>query len=690
MKREIRMRYPFHLSPVALAVGMCCHSGSASAATLDEMVVTGSRVEESLFELPQAGSVLTREEMEEMIYRTTPEALTHQPGVTVQKTAHGHGSPFIRGLTGPQVVILVDGVRLNNSTFRFGPNQYLNTIDPGAIERIEVIRGPSSVLYGSDALGGVINIITRKRRDFEAARDVDAEVGAVYGSADDEKTGRVSVEGNVERFGYLANGSYRDFDNLEGGGDIGEQLHTGYEEYHANLALSYKLQGGRVDLVVQQTEQMNVPRTDKFVNDNQSQIFDPQEHTSVALHWDTRVGSGLADRLKGSLSYQRQYEVLDRFDIGDTQFRHYEDDVRTTGLNLQADKLMAGSHLLSYGMEYYADDVDSSRVDTEFGVATVKRGNFPDGSEYTRLGLFLQDQIALSARSELTLGVRYDRNELDTVLVNYGAFNPDYDDISGSIRWSGLITDDTRLFASVSQGFRAPSLDDVAVLRETNQDIDAPSPNVESEHSINYELGIKVNKPRWQGTATAFWSDLDDLIERGPGTYLGLNFIDDNGNGIQDADELSVNQKFNVGEAKIYGVELDGSVRVTGAWTAYGNFTWLRGENETDNEPVSRIPPMRALLGARWQPAGSAYWVEPFVELVDNQDRLSARDQGDARIPPGGTPGYGTLNLHAGWGDGVQSLNVALNNLGDKAYKTHGSGVFGPGREIKLSYTRRF
>lgn len=684
------MRHSATPGPVALAVGLSCMFGNASAVSLDEIVVTGSRVEETLFDLPQAGSVLTREELEDKIYRTTPEALTHQPGVTVQKTAHGHGSPFIRGLTGPQVVILVDGVRLNNSTFRFGPNQYLNTIDPAAIERIEVVRGPGSVLYGSDALGGVINIITRKRGDFEAVQDVDAQVGALYGSADDEKTGRVSVEGNLERFGYWANGSYRDFDNLEGGGDIGEQQHTGYEEYHANLALSYQLQNGRVDLVVQQTEQMNVPRTDKFINDNQSQVFDPQEHSSVALHWDSRVDAGFADRLKTSLSYQRQYEVLDRFDIGDTEFRHYEDDVRTTGITLQADKLAASRHLLSYGLEYYADEVESSRVDTEFGISTAKRGNFPDGSEYTRLGLFLQDQIALSSRSELTLGIRYDRNELDTVLADYGAFNPDYDDVTGSIRWSGLITDDTRLFASVSQGFRAPSLDDVAVLRETNQDIDAPSPEVESERSIHYELGIKVNKSRWQGTAVAFWSDLEDLIERGPGTYLGLDFIDDNNNGIQDPGELDVNQKFNIGKAKIYGIELDGSVRLTDAWTAYGNFTWLRGENETDNEPVSRIPPMRALLGARWQPAGSAYWLEPFVELVDKQDRLSARDQGDARIPPGGTPGYGTLNLHAGWEDRAQSLNVALNNLGDKAYKTHGSGVFGPGREIKLSYTRRF
>ena len=138
------------------------------AETLDEVVVTGSRVEESVYESPQAVSTVTREEVLKRNYRTTPEALTYEPGVMVQKTAHGQGSPFIRGLTGKQVLILVDGVRLNNSTFRFGPNQYLATVDPATIERIEVVRGPGSVLYGSDALGGVINIITRKAPEFQA------------------------------------------------------------------------------------------------------------------------------------------------------------------------------------------------------------------------------------------------------------------------------------------------------------------------------------------------------------------------------------------------------------------------------------------------------------------------------------------------------------------------------------------
>lgn len=673
------------------AVNVFCFVGVAGAATLDEIVVTGSRVEESVFEEPQAASVVRRREIVENIYRTTPEALAHTPGVTVQKTAHGQGSPFIRGLTGEQVLILVDGVRLNNSTFRYGPNQYLSTIDPAVIDHIEVVRGPSSALYGSDAMGGVINVVTRKRRDFSQEQDTDAEVNLIYGSADKEKTGRIAVEGNIVDYGYLANADYRDFDNLEGGGDIGEQLYTGYEEYHANLALSYRLDNDdRVDLTFQETKQINVPRTDKFINSQESQIFDPQEHTAMALHWDTRLSSALAQRIKGSVSFQRQKEVLYRQAFSSTTLRHLEDVTDTVGFNLQADKALAERHLLSYGLEYYADQVNSTRVDTTAGVSTAKPGSFPDDSKYYMAGVYLQDEYLLGDRSEVTLGIRYSDDRVKTNLTGFGTLDQSYSDVTGSIRWSGLIAAETRLFAGISQGFRAPNLNDIAVLQSTNQGTDVPSPDLESEKSINYELGMKVNKPRWQGTAVVFWSDYKGLIERRPGTYQGLSFIDDNNNGIQDAGEDNVSQKFNIGKANIWGTELDGSFVLTPEWTSYGNLAWARGENKTDNEPVSKIPPLRALIGARWQPEGRKYWLEPFVELVAKQDRLSSGDVSDPRIPDGGTPGYGTLNLHSGWDDGDQSLNVAFNNINDKAYKVHGSGVYGPGREIKLSYTRRF
>ena len=666
-------------------------AGDTLAAIMDEVTVTATRIEEPIFDVPQSVTIMNRKQIVEGNYRTTPEALSHLTGVTVQKTAHGHGSPFIRGLTGKQVLILVDGVRLNNSTFRFGPNQYLNTIDPALIERMEVVRGPGSVLYGSDALGGVINIITRKRKDFSQDKDIDAEANLVYGSADNEKTARGSVEGNNAAFGYWAGGGYRDFDDLKAGGSIGTQDYTGYDEFHANLALSYMpSSGGRVDLTFQETRQMDVPRTDKFINSNEKQVFDPQERTAVALHWNSPVSLSFADRLSGSVSFQRQNEELDRQKFGSTLKRHNDDTIDTVGFSLQADMLLTERHLLAYGVEYYSDSVDSKRVDSDGGVDTSKPGTFPDNSEYLTSGVYLQDEYMPSPSSKIVAGIRYSYLRAQTDLLGFGSFDETFSDLTASIRWSGLVAEHTRLFAGVSQGFRAPNLDDLAVLRSTNEGIDVPSPNLDSEKSINYELGVKLNKPAWQGTLTLFQSEFNDLIDRRPGTYKGLAFIDDNGNGVQDPGEDNVVQKFNVGRARIYGIEVDSRVVLGPQWTLNGNISWAKGENKTDNEPVSRIPPLTAYLAARWQQPGKQYWVEPFVELVDRQDRLSSRDKSDPRIPAGGTRGYGTVNVRGGWEDKVQSLDIAFNNIGDKAYKTHGSGVYGAGREIKLSYSHRF
>ncbi|GMQ87086.1 MAG: TonB-dependent receptor [Gammaproteobacteria bacterium] len=674
----------------------CCvltGAGGVQAVMMDEVTVTATRVEQPIFDVPQSVTRMNRKQIVEGNYRTTPEALSHITGVTVQKTAHGQGSPFIRGLTGKQVLILVDGVRMNNSTFRFGPNQYLNTIDPALIERMEVVRGPGSVLYGSDALGGVINIITRKRQDFSKEQDTDAEANLVYGSADKEKTARGSVEGNWASSGYWFGGGYRDFDDLKGGDSVGTQEFTNYKEYHANMALSREFSnGGRVDLTFQQTRQMDVPRTDKFINSNEKQVFDPQERTAASLLWNSPVSSPLADRLSGSISFQRQHEELDRQKFSATLKRHNDDKVYTLGFNLQADTLLAERHLVTYGVEYYSDRVDSKRVDSDGGVNTKKPGTFPDDSEYLTSGIYLQDEYQLGTSSKIVAGVRYSYSRAQTDLKDFGFgnFDENYSDFTASLRWSGLIAEQMRMFAGVSQGFRAPNLDDLAVLRSTNEGIDVPSPNLDSEESINYELGLKLNKSAWQGTLTLFWSEFDDLIDRQRGTYKGLDFIDDNGNGVQDPGEDNVVQKFNVGEARIYGIEVDSSVALGSQWSLNGNISWAKGKNKTDKEPVSRIPPLRAYLAARWQQPGKRYWIEPFVELVDRQDRLSSRDERDPRIPDGGTRGYGTLNVRGGWDDGVQSLSISFNNMGDKAYKTHGSGVYGAGREIKLGYLRRF
>jgi iron complex outermembrane receptor protein/hemoglobin/transferrin/lactoferrin receptor protein len=185
------------------------------------ITITAQRQEDLTVDVPQSVTVVTHEQLLQNAPRTTPEALMNQSGVWVQKTNHGGGSPIIRGLVGNQVLLLVDGIRLNNSTYRYGPNQYLNTIDPGVIESMEAIRGSGSVLYGSDALGGVVQVISKVPSFSLEKTNVSARIIAKLMSQDMEQSGRAEVEIGSKRIAFLGGFSERNFGELVAGAELG-------------------------------------------------------------------------------------------------------------------------------------------------------------------------------------------------------------------------------------------------------------------------------------------------------------------------------------------------------------------------------------------------------------------------------------------------------------------------------------
>nr|HPM78902.1 TonB-dependent receptor plug domain-containing protein [bacterium] len=216
----------WHLPPTPLLA----EDSEDNATELPEVVVTAERSPIDLDDAARSVSIITAQQFDERIARTVPESLRATAGILVQRTNLGGGSPFIRGLVGNQVLILIDGVRMNNSTFRGGPNQYLNTIDPFFIDRIEVVRGPGSVLYGSDALGGTINIITHRRADFAEAYGVNGRLMSRFTTGEREATEHVGVESNVgQTLGMAVSGSLRQFGDIDPGGSKPLQAPYGYE-----------------------------------------------------------------------------------------------------------------------------------------------------------------------------------------------------------------------------------------------------------------------------------------------------------------------------------------------------------------------------------------------------------------------------------------------------------------------------
>ena len=259
---------------------------------LDEVLVTARNTEETVFETPYTAHVIGNERfIGERTVRTLADALSETPGVLVQKTGYGQASPFIRGFTGFRTLLLIDGIRLNNAVFREGPNQYFSTIDALTIDQLDVVKGPSSVLYGSDAIGGTINAITRdpqmlpwpwsrrrcrrarieRRRSRRSREERFAfHPGAYYryASAENSHTARgefsLAASPHVGIFGGV---TWQDFDDLRGGDIIGNQPNTAYNEIDGDVKVLIR-PNEDVDITAAfyRVEQNNVPRTHSTIS----------------------------------------------------------------------------------------------------------------------------------------------------------------------------------------------------------------------------------------------------------------------------------------------------------------------------------------------------------------------------------------------------------------------------------------
>jgi len=669
---------------------------------LIEIVVTATRREAEEFDVPRHVSVVTLDKAREKGAMTVPDALREEPGVHVQKTCQGGGSPFIRGMTGQQILILLDGMRFNNSGVRYGPNQYLNTIDPNTVGRIEIVHGPGSVLYGSDALGGTVNVITDKHGDFGEAPEpgVDVRLFEQYSSANRGTNTRVDLVGGAGHTNYSLGLGTKHFGDLRAGrGDgpvdavdvDGLQPHTGYDEYSISSTLRHVLAANQeLRAAYLFTRQVDVPRSDKLIASKYNTspelryLYNPQVLELGYVEYEGR-DLGRLGGLKANVSWNRQHEGRERTKSGwpVDRIRYEKEDILTLGTSVQASSREMGPHTVTGGFEYYHDRINASRYEDNAGVITWQSPRFPDGTTYATWGFYVQDEIAANDKLDLTVGMRYSGAAIDTdfgsttfaggTVGPFGDVEEDYSDFTWSLEGVCHVTDETNLFLSIARGFRAPTTATIAVDGEWNAGDDIPNPDLDSEYVLSYEIGVKHEGERFAGGASVFYSDYEDLMDRAfVVNVAGTDYF----------------QYENIGEAYVWGGELwaRGYLAVTeiGDFSAFGSVAGARGENQTGDEPIRRIPPLRGQIGLRWElPEKSAAWAELYVEAAVRQDRLSSGDVSDTRIPEGGTPGWGTLNLRGGVKLSEKAtLTLGAYNLGDKRYRYHGSGIDAPGLNI--------
>jgi hemoglobin/transferrin/lactoferrin receptor protein len=674
----------------------------AGSYDIDEIIVTASRRAESAMLAPYTVSIRGMEELQtERQVRTVPDAMRDLPGVMVQKTAHGQGSPFIRGFTGLRTLFLIDGIRLNNSTFREGPNQYWNTVDPLSAYRLETVKGPTSVLYGSDAIGGTVNAISRSYRDMPWASGVQWRLYSRAASAENSLVLRPEFGYAGQRFDVMAAASWKHFGDLEGGRDLGLQRKTGYDEQDADFKFHFDVaENQQITVAVQHVDQDDAWRTHKTVFGkswegttvgNELRRSLSQERTLSYVQFRAQdLGDRVSDMvLSASYHDQREERVRTRAD-GRTDIQGV--DVGTAGL---FGHVVLSSALgdITAGLEYYEDRVDSARSDfnADGTLRAVRiQGPVADNADYATAAAFLQDQVALGERTRLTLGLRYTearadaRRVQDPLTGEAVRVRDDWSATTLSARFSHDLgwSSQASLFGGVAQGFRAPNLSDLTRFDTArSNEIETPVSSLDAEDFVTYELGFKQVTDRWSNQFAVYFTDIDDMVIRTP-----------TGNVIDGDNEIT---KRNSGDGFVKGIELQSRYYVSKAWSVFGNLTWMDGEIATYptsapvlvDEPIDRLMPLTANLGLRWAPESAPWWFEGQASYAAEQDTLSTRDEADTdRIPPGGTPGYTVLTLRGGWQVNRDlSISAAVENLFDEDYRVHGSGVNEPGRNLVVS-----
>lgn len=676
--------------------------------SMEDIVVTASRSEKDINKVPNIVYNVQTTGMNTQP-KTTPNMLNGIPSVMVQKTSLGQGSPYIRGFTGFRTLCMIDGIRLNNSVFRDGPNQYWNTIDPLSINRYELVMGPGSVMYGSDAIGGTLNAITEDPPEYSSNTNTTKNKAYYRGStAEHSNIGRLQIGDTLgENIGFIGGSSIKRFGDLKGGKRVGIQEHTGYDEQDYDLKANYFISDNtKLTLCHQTVEQVDVWRTHKTiygidwegveVGTDKVYSYDQNRHLTY-MKFKSDNHYGVIKSLDANVSLHNQNEDMLRVKK-DNSSEQQGFDVNTFGTGLQLESPSDLGNFV-YGLEYYRDTVDSySEKYNSNGTKTKTeiQGPVADDAIYDTIGIYVEDTISLfDEKLDVITGVRYNivsvdaNNVKDPITGKKMSIENNWESTVGSLKLVLPLSHnrDNILYGGVSEGYRAPNLSDLSRLDTArSNEIETPSPELDPEYYTSYEIGIKsrINKVVFQ--ASYYYTTIDNMIVRTP-----------TGKVIDGSKEVT---KKNAGDGYVQGVELKETYLVTSEWSIWFGASWMDGKVDTyttsttkpEKDYISRLMPPTMQFGIKWEDISKKYWIAFVNNMATCADKISEDDKRDTqRIPDGGTPGYSVFNISSGVNPTKNTeVSLSLENILNEDYRIHGSGVNEPGRNLILTIVYNF
>lgn len=648
------------------------HAQIDSIQELNQVIVTATRTPSLIQQLPFTVTIKNSKKGNLNLDRTVPEFLSGLPGIFIQKTNHGGGSPFVRGMTGNQNLILIDGFRLNNSIFRYGPNQYLTLIDPQMVDRIEIVKGTGSVQYGSDALGGVINIITYTPTYSDKVK-WSPKVYMKATTAGMEKTIRPSFEYSRKKVALYFAASFSDFGDLKGGDSTGFQRPSGYKQLSVDTKVSVQLKNlWDIYYSITTVSQQDVPLYHRYKLDKfKIATSDPLNRYQSAIRVQKKFQAKVFRLLNFRVSLQRLNENRLSQSPAAIAITNEKDKVTSVSFSTDEHLNFTKNWTSTLSLEINRDNIFSKRELLQpTGQIDRRRGLYPDNSTYSHGAISNLHQLSFD-KFRVDLGWRYHQYKINMFDTTLGSIAVSPRAIVYLMGVSFTPLSSISVFSNISSGYRAPNIDDMGTVGLIDFRYEVPAYDLKPEESLNKELGLRWNKQNISSTATVFHTAFRNLITRIKTDQVINNY--------------PVYIKQNVEQAYIWGAEwtVDGIIHSN--WKASANVTYLFGQNLTRKEPMRRIPPLTSNLSFQYSIKNHQVGVQ--LENANLQNRLAQGDKEDTRIPVGGTPGFSIWHLSVSGKLKAIQYRALLYNMFNRDFRTHGSGINGMGRAFTLSFS---
>tara|TARA_R110001583_G_scaffold7218_6_gene35975 strand:- start:1492 stop:3918 length:2427 start_codon:yes stop_codon:yes gene_type:complete len=703
------------------------------AEQLDEVVMSISKWEQQKKDIPQKISLMNAKTIEFTASQTSADLLQNSGKVFVQKSQLGGGSPMIRGFATNRLLLSVDGVRMNNAIFRGGNIQNVISIDPFTIKSTEVIFGPGSVIYGSDAIGGVMNFYTNNPQFSKTdSLEVFGKSNYRYSSANNENTVHVDFNLGKREWAFLSSLTYNNFgdlkmgshgpnsylrnnyvvtengqDRLQENDNAKKQVPTGYDQINVMQKVLFRPNSNwNINLSAYYSETSDYSRYDRLIRPSKDGLglrsaewsYGPQKWFMGNLQFYKNGKGKFYDGLKITTAYQNFVESRKDRGFGDDIRYGSKENVDAISANVDFENKRIGNLRLYYGGEYVFNKIGSAG--NEFNIETMvtspSASRYPDNSTWQTLAGYISGELRAKPNFTFLSGLRYSHVWIDAIFdQTFYSFPFNDADLStgaltGSLGFSWFPKADLQLTFNGSTGFRAPNIDDVGKIFDSEPgSVVVPNPDLEPEYAYNLEVGIQKNfNDRLMLKGASFYTYLVDALVRRDFQFNGNSEIMYNG-------ELhNVQAIQNAAKAYVYGFEFGLDAFLSENLSVNANLTFTEGiEEEQDgtDTPGRHVAPTFGDFHIVWknQKLKTDLFANFNGEISFGDLAMSEKTKDyiyavDADGNPY-SPSWYTLNFRSQYQlSHALKFTANLENFTDQRYRSYSSGIVAPGINLIL------